>query len=265
MTINERIKTIRLKSGKTQQEFAASIGMGRANYAQLEGGKQNPTLAVVTEIVRNYGTTYNWVLEEIEPPPPKVAPNLAPIVAPNGEKQPLQLMPKVVAVDRMDKELVTLVPVKAAAGYLRGYGDPEYVASLPTIDIPGVSGATHRAFEVRGNSMLPNHHSGSISIGRWVENLNDIRDRRVYILLTKYDGIVLKRVLNRIKQDGKLILMSDNDNKREYPNYPVDPEDVLEVWYWRAGIIRETPEPGTTYTRINDLEARLSLIESRLR
>jgi len=263
MEIGERIKAIRKVSGKNQEDFAMSIGLNRPNYAQIEIGKQKPTLQTLIEIVRNYNTSYDYLLEGKEYSE-IIAPNLAPNIAPKEKNEELTLVPKVIAIDRLNRELVSLVPVKAAAGYLNGYGDPEFIESLPTIDIPGISGVTHRAFEIRGNSMLPNHHSGSIQIGRWVENINEIRDRRVYILLTKYDGIVLKRVLNRIKQDGKLVLISDNDNKREYPNFTVDVEDILEVWYWRAGIIRETPEPGTIYSRMNDLDGRLAMLENRL-
>ena len=174
------------------------------------------------------------------------------------------LVPKVVTVDHNNNEVIALVPYKAIAGYLNGYADPEFIENLPSFSLPGFAGHSHRAFEVRGQSMLPTHHSGSIAIGRSVESLDEIRDRRVYIVVTKADGIVLKRVLNRVKQDGKLILMSDNDNKTEYPNYPIDPEEVLELWYWRGSIIRESPEPGNLYHRINDMEAKLSLLQHQV-
>ena len=195
----------------------------------------------------------------------ETAPNAAPIIAPNDRNSNIiQLTPRVITVDKNNVELIALVPAKAAAGYLNGFSDPEYIESLPSIVLPGMAGLSHRAFEVRGQSMLPTHHSGSIAIGRAVEAFSDIRDRRVYIIVTKADGIVLKRVLNRIKEDGKLILMSDNDNKREYPNYPLDAEDILEMWYWRGSIIRESPEPGGMYARINDLEAKLTLQQTYL-
>ncbi len=211
----------------------------------------------------------------------KMVPKMVPNTVPNEQKYTTKIttklpsksnltddnignLPKVVTVDSNDRDIISLVPVKAAAGYLNGYGDPEYIEKLPTLYMPGLTGATHRAFEIRGQSMMPNLHSGSICIGRWVESINDIKDRRVYIIVSKFDGIVVKRVLNRIKQDGKLIMISDNDNKKEYPNYPIDAEDVLEIWYWRGAVIREVPEPGTQYARFNDLEGRLSMLESRL-
>src|SRR3546814_6005241 len=36
-----------------------------------------------------------------------------------------------ITVDGDDKENIELVPVKASAGYLNGYADPEYIAELP--------------------------------------------------------------------------------------------------------------------------------------
>lgn len=266
MSIHARIKEIRQVSGLSQEEFATSVGLKRANYAQIEGGKQYPTLETISNIVRNYNKSYDWVIDgkEIAPNP---APNVAPILLKEGKKAgsfPALNMPKFITVNSDNEENTLFVTAKAAAGYLNGYEDPEYRDTLQVINLPGLQGQSHRAFEIKGQSMIPTHHSGSIAIGRFVESFNDIRDRRVYILVTK-EGIVLKRVLNRIQEDNKLILISDNENKREFPTYTVTPDEVMEIWYWRASIIRESPEPGTVYTRINDLEGRLALLETVLR
>ncbi|RAJ35398.1 LexA family transcriptional regulator [Pedobacter cryoconitis] len=173
-------------------------------------------------------------------------------------------VPKVVSVNENNEELISLVNVKAAAGYLNGYADPEYIERLPTIRMPGIKGGSHRAFEIRGHSMSPTMHNSSIAIGRWVESFDDIRDRYVYIVITSSEGIVMKRVLNRIHETGKLILLSDNQNKREYPNIILDVSDVLEVWKLRAGFIFEFPEPGELYNRFNDLEAKVSIMQDQM-
>lgn len=112
--------------------------------------------------------------------------------------------------------------------------------------------------------MSPTMHNSSIAIGRWVESFDDIRDRYVYIVITRSEGIVMKRVLNRIHETGKLILLSDNQNKREYPNIILDVLDVIEVWKLRAGFIFEFPEPGELYNRFNDLEAKVSLMQDQM-
>lgn len=173
-------------------------------------------------------------------------------------------VPKVVSVNENNEELISLINVKAAAGYLNGYADPEYIERLPTIRMPGIKGGSHRAFEIRGHSMSPTMHNSSIAIGRWVESFDDIRDRYVYIVITRSEGIVMKRVLNRIHETGKLILLSDNQNKREYPNIILDVSDVIEVWKLRAGFIFEFPEPGELYNRFNDLEAKVSIMQDQM-
>ena len=171
-------------------------------------------------------------------------------------------IPAVITMDRDDRDVITVVGTKVAAGYLAGYSDPEFIEKLNTISMPGFTGALHRGFEIKGNSMPP-IHPGAISIGRYVEQISDITgrlNRRVYIVVTKSDGIVLKRVINS-PVEQKLILISDNANKKEFPNYTVDYEEVLELWYWRAAFIRELPDPSVLYERMNDMEAQLTFIK----
>lgn len=173
-------------------------------------------------------------------------------------------LPKVVTVREHNTEAISLVPVKAAAGYLNGYSDPEYIENLPTINVPNLGSGSHRAFEIKGHSMNPTLHSSSVGIGRWVEHLDDIRDRRIYIVVTKTEGVVTKRVLNRVDDTGRLVLISDNSNKREYPNILLDPSDILEIWYLRAVIAFEFPEPDIMYQRVNDLEAKFTVLEDKI-
>lgn len=173
--------------------------------------------------------------------------------------------PQVITVNEKDEELVTLVSVKAAAGYLNGYADPEYIESLPTIKFPGLKGGSHRAFEVKGQSMMPTLHNSCIAIARFEESFNNIKDRRIYVIVTKYDGIVVKRVLNRIEQSGKLILLSDNQNKREYPNIIMEADEVLQIWYLRAALGFEFHEPNELYNRFNDLEAQVTILQDSIK
>jgi hypothetical protein len=168
-------------------------------------------------------------------------------------------LPRLVTVDAAGDDAISIVNTKAAAGYLNGYGDPEYLQILPTISAPGFRGALHRCFEVKGNSMPPNH-DGSLAICRYVERLADIRNRYVYVIVSRNDGIVLKRVIN-IPDEHKLILISDNPNKREFPNYSIDYNDIIEIWLWRGAVIRSIPDPSDFYNRMNEMEARMTLMD----
>lgn len=174
-------------------------------------------------------------------------------------------LPFVITMDNAGRENVTMVPVRARAGYLTGYGDPEFIQTLPTYTIPGLRNGTFRAFEVEGNSMAPTLNKNDIVIGDWVESLDDIRDDRVHIIVTKNDGIVVKRVLNRINEYGFLVCKSDSvTNRSEYPNINVAPEDILEIWYSRMYLSANFKSPSDLYQRINDLEAGFEYLKSKL-
>lgn len=174
-------------------------------------------------------------------------------------------MPKVVVIKDDNSPGIALVQGKASAGYLQGYGDPEYIQDLPTIKIPGLKEASHRAFEVKGHSMSPTLHDRCIVIGCWVESLDDVRDRRIYIVVTKEQGITVKRVLNRIFDRNTLVCVSDNSNKQEYPNFTIDPEDILELWELKAALQFEFTEIGELYTRFNNLEANITIMQEQIR
>jgi len=130
--------------------------------------------------------------------------------------------------------------LKAAAGYLNGFSDPDYIAELPKFQLPILpNNATHRAFEISGDSMAP-LASGSIVIGKYIESIADIKNGRTYVLITRQDGIVYKRVFNYIDEKGKLYLVSDN---KSYSAYEVEPVDVQEIWEAIAYISIQFPDP----------------------
>lgn len=72
---------------------------------------------------------------------------------------------------------------------------------------------------------MPPHREGSFIIGRYVENLGEVCDGRTYILLTKDEGIVYKR----LNKNGKNNVMPVSDNTF-YGPYTVKASDVLEIW-----------------------------------
>lgn len=267
-------------------DFAKKLGISNSMMTEISKGRTNPGVKAIQNIVKIFGVDANWLAAEIgniklqnypdlddtpvailEEPSvsgikndKKLSATLSPTLSPTDKFN----TPAVITINENNNEVITIVPAKAAAGYLNGYADPEYIETLPTIRLPGYSRATHRGFEVKGHSMGNIHH-GAIAVGKWEENFDCIRDRRIYILVTKDDGIVMKRVLNRISSSGKLVLISDNQNKRDYPNYSIDPENVLEVWNLRTALINNFPEPGELYNRFNDIEAKVTLLEEKYR
>lgn len=105
--------------------------------------------------------------------------------------------------------IVSFVPVKAAAGYLAGYADPEFLDELNTFTLPMLAPGDYRAFEIIGDSMLPTP-SGSVIVGEKVDNLKEVKNSNTYIVVSNSDGVVYKRVITNDDTKEKITLLSDN-------------------------------------------------------
>ncbi|MEK0422372.1 MAG: hypothetical protein RLZ95_282 [Bacteroidota bacterium] len=132
---------------------------------------------------------------------------------------------------KMDKSssaapIVPFVPVKAAAGYLAGYADPEFLDELNTFTLPMLAPGDYRAFEIIGDSMLPTP-SGSVIVGEKVDSIKDVKNSNTYIVVSNADGVVYKRIITNDDNKEKLTLLSDNPL---YEPYQVNSQDIVEVW-----------------------------------
>ena len=173
-------------------------------------------------------------------------------------------LPKVITVNEEGKENINFIGVQARAGYLNGYADPEYIEHLPAFSMPMLNEGTYRCFEVKGNSMSTTIHDGDYIFGKYIDNYNDIIDGRIYVIVSKFDGVVVKRVLNRIKESGKLILKSDNRDGN-YPIYSINIEDILEIWYAKMYASKQMPDPINVYEKIHELEGKIFELEDYIK
>jgi phage repressor protein C with HTH and peptisase S24 domain len=135
-----------------------------------------------------------------------------------------------ITVDANGENFIEIVTQKAKAGYLNGYGDPEYIENLQQISLPFLGSGKHRGFPVEGDSMPP-HEDGSIIIGRYIDKLGEVMDGKTYMIITKSDGMVYKR-LNKNKRNT-FVLESDN---HFYPAYEVKASDILKIWEYECSI-----------------------------
>jgi len=223
--IPNNIKFLRKKNGFTQETFAEALGINRPSVGAYEEGRADPRLTTLSKIADLFHVSVDELINEDLTNEKRIPKDNVRILS--------------VTVDNADNEFIQLVPVKAAAGYTSGYADPEYLTELPRFHLPVLpKGGTYRAFEITGDSMLP-ILSGSIIVGRYVEQLADIKNGNTYVLVTKSDGVVYKRVFNYLEEKGKLFLVSDN---KSYSAYEIQPEEVIEIWEAKAYISVEFPD-----------------------
>lgn len=277
-------------SGKTQSEIAAELEFERTTFNGYLTGKSRPYLEGIIEIASFFGVSESELIHEdlskkgdfVGKIPHDKKPkkydykgdfegdfstkkyqkneNLS-VVTDADKVDIIYRMPQVVTVDSQGNENVILIQVKARAGYLNGYSDPSYYQTLPAYRLPGLNNGSYRLFEVDGLSMYPTLHGGDYIIGQNVEQMQSVRDDRIHVVVTKNEGVVVKRVLNRISKDGKLVLKSDNYKERDmYPPIICDPGDVLEIWYAIGFISRQMRPPAEVYNRVIDVDGRLTIL-----
>lgn len=208
---SKNIRYLRKLRGWTQDQFANKINIKRSLLGAYEEERAEPRIEVLQEVARIFKLSLDDLL-------------LKDLSIPNGGGTYMDKR-RALKMSSASNE-IQFVPVKAAAGYLAGYGDPEFIDELNTFTLPMLAAGSYRAFEIVGDSMLPTP-SGSVVIGERVETIDDIKNDNPYIVVSRNGGIVYKRVSRNNKTKNVLTLKSDN---AIFDPYQLSAEEILELW-----------------------------------
>jgi transcriptional regulator with XRE-family HTH domain len=240
---NKNIRYLREQSGWTQKELAARVDVKVPVIGAYEEFRSIPPIPMAVKIADVFNVDLDTLVRK----------DLGKDVKRKSNRDKFLRGRDVLAitVDSQNKENVELVPYKASAGYLSSYSDPDYIKDLPKIQIPSLSkSSTFRGFEIKGDSMLP-VKTGDVLIGKYVEDLEKIKNSKTYIIVSKNEGIVYKRVFNFLSKN-QLLLISDN---RVYDPYVMDASDVLEIWAFAGRLTFEEEDPESPGTKTMDFLA----------
>lgn len=244
---NKNLKYLRKLRGWTQEEFAQKLRIKRSLLGAYEEERADPRIDILEVVADMFKLTLDDLLRK------DVSDTKTNYLA----KRRAQKM----ANGRTD---IPFVPVKAAAGYLNGYADPEFVDELNTFTLPMLAGGDYRAFEIVGDSMMPTP-SGSVIVGERVQNLEDVKANQTYIIVSKADGIVYKRMMKNNRQKNKFTLVSDNPT---YQPYIVNAEDIVEVWQAQMIISKANTQQrwdvDQLASMVNNLQQQVSSIKKRM-
>ncbi len=232
--IAENIKYLRKQKKLTQDELALKIGVKRSLIGSYEEGRAIPKLSLIQAMAYYFNVALNDLLDKDL----RVHEGSS-IEAKDHIGSNLRVLTTV--VNNENEELISLVPAKAAAGYLNGYGDVEYVESLTafSLPLPEIShDRTYRIFQIKGDSMEP-VPSGTYIICRYLDNWYSIKDGKTYVVLTKDEGIVYKRLYNRLEESKSIEMVSDNPF---YTPFSVHISNIMEVWQAMGFISFQLPD-----------------------
>ena len=243
------MKYLRKLRGWTQEEFASKLGIKRSLIGAYEEERAEPR----TDVLEIVSEIFKVTLDEL-------------LLHDLSEEKSVSYLTKRRQLKMMsaDRNIIHFVPVKAAAGYLAGFADSEFIDELNTFTLPMLTGGSYRAFEIIGDSMMP-VPSGSIIVGEKTNSLEDVKSNTACIVVTKSEGIVYKRVVKSNKNKSKITLVSDNP---AYQPYQVNAADVLEMWQAQANISKVTQQQrwdvDSLVNLVSNLQDQVSSLKKKL-
>lgn len=244
----QNLKYLRKLRGFTQEEFAAKLNIKRSLLGAYEEERAEPRLEVLEAVSDWFKVTLDDLLRR----------DLTEVKGNYLNKRRMQ---------KMDAEnnLISFVPIKATAGYLAGYADEEFIDELNTFTLPMLGGGQYRAFEIIGDSMLPTP-SGSVIVGQKVVNdLEEIRNNQAYIVVSRNEGIVYKRIVKNNRAKNKLTMVSDNPT---YQPYNINAEDIIELWQAQMVIskvaVQQRWDMGQLANMVSNLQEQVTSLKRKM-
>jgi transcriptional regulator with XRE-family HTH domain len=244
---NKNLKYLRKLRGWTQEEFAKKLRIKRSLLGAYEEERADPRMEVLEVVADMFKLTLDDLLRK------ELSENKGSYISKRRAQK--------LASGRAD---IPFVPVKAAAGYLAGFADPDFIDELNTFTLPMLSGGDYRAFEIVGDSMLPTP-SGSVIVCDKVDNLEDVKSNNTYIVVSRTEGVVYKRMMKNNKLKNKYTLVSDNPS---YQPYTVNAEDILEVWQAQMIISKANTQQRWDVNQlaglVNNLQQQVTVLKKRM-
>lgn len=224
--MSDNIRYLRMQvPDLTQSKISQYLGVTRDSYAKYEMGKTTPPLDVLLGLSRFFHISTDllltvdlrkYKLEEI-------------LLLPDNRI----LLP--IKTDATGENKIEIIPYKTSMGYLSGYADPEYIESLQTMSLPFLHNGKYRAFPVEGDSMPP-YRDGTYIVGKYVENIADIKVGKTHILITR-TGFTFKRV-ESINSSSITV----KSNNTFYDNYEIPFVDLWEAWQYAGSFSNQEQE-----------------------
>ncbi|MBE2230872.1 MAG: LexA family transcriptional regulator [Chitinophagaceae bacterium] len=244
---NQNLKYLRKLRGWTQEEFAHKLDIKRSLLGAYEEERAEPRIDVLEKVCDLFKLTLDEILRK----------DLS-------ETKSSYLSRRRALKMAQGRSEIQFVPVKAAAGYLAGYADPEFIDELNTFTLPMLTGGNYRAFEIIGDSMLPTP-SGSVIVGEKVESVEEVKNNAACIVVSRNEGIVYKRVQKNTRNKNKLTLVSDNPL---FHPYTVNTDEVIEMWQAQMVISRANTQQrwdmNQLATVVTDLQQQVSSLRKKI-
>jgi transcriptional regulator with XRE-family HTH domain len=210
----------------SQQRLADELGLKKSTLAAYESGRAEPRYEELVRLSRFFGVTVDELLSK----------DLTQAARQLRDQSSLRVL--VTTVDSQNRENIEFVPVRALGGYAEGYGDVDFISELPIFQVPFLpTDRKYRAFPYEGDSMPP-LRDGAVVFGEYIDQWSAVKNGTICLVVTKDEGVVLKKVFNYLEEKQVLVLKSLNER---YAPYPVRQDDIQELWRFAGYFEKEFP------------------------
>lgn len=221
--IAKNIKHLRILKGLTQEQLSLELDVLKSRIGSYEEGRSEPPIEMLIQLSYYFKLPIDALVKN------DLTLSKSDTFMDIGNQR--VLFP--IKVDENNNDVIEVVTKEASAGYLQGYTDTEYVANLPIMSLNFLPTGKHRAFPIKGDSMHPWVKDGDVVVAEYLESVQQVKNNYCYIILTKNDGLVYKRIFTSKLEEGFLTLSSDN---KMYPPYLLHLSEVLEIWQFKLNL-----------------------------
>lgn len=222
MTLKERMFYLIEKEGLNPNQFYTVSGLGNGYLNNVGESFRKPTIEKIKKSFPHWNM--DWILYE------KGEPIL------DFSKSSIEVL-EAIPLNQNYIINVPLVNQYAQAGYLCGYEDASYIATLPTIPfiIDHEAKGNYVAFEVRGDSMNDGTEESYLEGDRllcreiypqyWVDSKLHIK--KWDFVIVHEEGILVKRIIDHNVENHTITIHSLNDM---YPDRVIDLAEVRQIF-----------------------------------
>lgn len=218
----ERIQKIMDEEGLNKNSFSKAIGISNnVTITRIINEKRSPSRNTCEKIVAAFPKySLTWIL--------------------TGEGDMLTDITSLDEASPIDEPIILRVPLVsqyAQAGYLCGYADAAYMATLPTIPyiVDHEAQGHYVAFEVKGDSMNDGTEDAILEGDRllcreimphlWVSS--KLHFRKWDFVIVHTEGILVKRILDHDVENHTITIHSLNSM---YPDKVINLADVKQIF-----------------------------------
>ncbi len=270
--VSNNIRYLRRLKGFTQEQFAIKIGIKRSLLGAYEEARANPNLENLQTMALIFGTSVDEIITT------DITKNIADerifsndLFTNNNSDNKKQLISNNQSLNEMNNmveniakneiiytqnNIFSIVKRANTSEYLNKRLHNSFIQSLETMSLPDLEkNKTYRGFEIGEDFSFMN----ALLIGEQLHHLHEMMDGKNYLIVSKNNGIIYRRIYNQTNTRGTILLSSDNLG---IATVELQVKEILEIWDIIAFMSFQMPTPQASLSSIkqlvNELQHELS-------